>query len=140
MTAKELFMQLRKLDSTIAKKRVLLEELESQAVYRTMAFDVDPVSHSVTPHSGESRIVRMMDMKTQLQDDICRSIDLRRKALSVIDSLDDWMVCMILYYYYLDHRSLMDVADVVGITYQWTHTLLRRSLSKLSTQEVPSTC
>jgi DNA-directed RNA polymerase specialized sigma subunit len=127
------------LDVTIAKKRVLLEELESQAVYRTMAFNVAPVSHSVNPHSGESRIVRMMDLKTQLQDDICCWIELRRKALSVIDSLDDWMMCMILYYYYLDHRTLFDVADVVGISYQWTHALLKRSLSKLSTQEVSST-
>ena len=108
-----------------SKEILLMDSLEKSLTwvqwFSGLGFSLFKIQAIVTAESG-------IDLRTQLVDDVNRHLDLLKLSLDVLGTLDDWKTMMILYYYFLDHLTVVGVADTLRITYQWTHELMKRGL------------
>ena len=131
MNAKQYLRRIRFLDKTISAK------LEQIMVHRSLAAKVTSVLQEGPQfHSGyyEDRlaniVAEIVDLEEQLQKDLEEYINLKRKVIMQINSIEDGRLKLVLYHRYLNQKTWEDIACDLNCSTQWVHTLHGQALQE----------
>lgn len=131
MNAKQYLRRIRFLDKTISAK------LEQITAHRSLAAKVTSVlQESPQFHSGyyEDRlaniVAKIVDLEEQLQKDLEEYINLKRKVIMQINSMEDGRLKLVLYHRYLNQKTWEDIACDLNCSTQWVHTLHGQALQE----------
>ena len=133
MTAKEFLRSVRDANGMVDRKQRQLEELaalRTKVESTTLALNPDKVQGGRgNPH--EDLMVRMIDLEHEINAGIDHYIDLKRKAMALIDTLGDSRYIEILYGYYLEQKSWEQIAVDIGYSWRHVHRLHGEALRQL---------
>ena len=129
MNAKQYLRRIRFLDKTINAK------LEQIMAHRSLAAKVTSVLQECPQfRSGyhEDRlaniVAKIVDLEEQLQKDLEEYINLKRKVIMQINSMEDGQLKLVLYHRYLNQKTWEDIACDLNCSTQWVHTLHGQAL------------
>lgn len=135
MGVKEYLRDIRRLDSIIKMKKIEIDRISAMAEYKGVSMDPNrggAVKGGKAGRTSEDLIVKMIDLKEELNESIGRLIDYKKKGLEMIDSLSDPKMVEIFYNRYFLFMKWEEIADNVGVTFQWIHELHKKGLKELS--------
>ncbi|SHF44113.1 DUF1492 domain-containing protein [Caloramator proteoclasticus] len=132
MNAKEFLRQAIWLDKLINSKLEHLEKLEVLAQKTT----VDLSKEKVTGGNGttspmENVVVKIIELKREINEDIDRLIDLKKEIGKVISNIDNPSYQLILEMRYINNRNWDEIADEMGLDKRWLLRLHMRALRKI---------
>ena len=114
MTAKEYLNQAYWLDRRIDSKLEQLSALSDMATKTTSIMSDDVVSHTRNVHSMQDIIVKIVDMKAEINTDIDHLVDLKREIMQVVKAVPNPEHQTLLELRYLCFKSWEDVAQELG--------------------------
>ena len=107
MTAKEYLSQVYRIDLRINTKLEQVRSLHSLATKASATLSDSPLSGTRNVHSMEDIIVKMVDLKDEINADIGRLVELKREIVSTIEQVSA-----------VDHRTLLELRYVCGKTWE----------------------
>lgn len=135
MTAKEYLRQAYLLDQRIEAKLAQLQSLRELALKCTSVITGMP--HG--PNRGESKLentlIKIVDMQTEINDDIDRLVDLKQEISTAIEALPDPQEQSVLLKRYLRYMSWAQIAEDLDYSIQHIYRLHWRALKNLSVPE-----
>lgn len=133
MKVKEFLREVRRIESLIEMKSDQCEKLRSIAIYKKGNLDPNnTILRSINPHAKEEIIVKMVDLSDEIARDIETLLNIKQKAIKMIDSLSDPRTVDIFNKRYFLGKKWEDIAYELGITFQWVHELHKRGLIELA--------
>lgn len=144
MTAKEYLSRLRNLDLMIRHKQVELDELKLLATSTgSIANQSEPVSHSSSGDSLERKVIKYIDLDTEITNDIDTLINMRHMVIDEIHSLSDARYIELLFKRYVEYKKFEQISCEMNYDYQWIRELHTRALDSfyeeiLSKREQPT--
>ena len=130
MLVKEYFRDLQRKRHMIKLHKIRIEELSSRAEYVGINWG-ERTSSTKDPHSNESVIALIIDEKEKLLREITIYQKEEKKAYEMICTLQDGNTMEIFDSRYFKEMKWEDIADSLGVTFQWVHELHRRGLHEL---------
>ena len=131
MTAKEYLRQVRHLDSNIASDMDEIAKLESLATKATSVLcDMPSVSRDI--HKHESLIVRIMDMKTALEEEINEFLSVKERVKRSINEVPDVDERTVLLLRYISFMRWEQIAVEMDYSVRHVQRLHGRALSVIS--------
>lgn len=121
----------RHLNGRVEAIRETLDELETQAERVTANLSDMPKAESPDPHSNESIVVKMMDMKAVLSDYMAELLKMKYnivKMAGLLDSLDEQKV---IEQRYVHMKSWQDIADIMCVSLRSVYRLHGSALVNL---------
>lgn len=138
MNAKEFLRQAIWLDKLIDSKIEQLEKLEALSQKTTVDLSKEKVSGgSGATSSMENVVVKIVELKKEINNDIDRLIDIKREIGEIISRLDDPSYQLILEMRYVNNRDWEDIVYELGLDKRWVLRLHARALEK--TEEILKT-
>lgn len=131
MTAKEYLRQVRHLDSNIASDMDEIAKLESLATKATSVL-CDMPSGSRDIHKHESLIVRIMDMKTALEEEINEFLSVKERVKRSINEVPDVDERTVLLLRYISFMRWEQIAVEMDYSVRHVQRLHGRALSVIS--------
>lgn len=132
MTSREFLASVRSRARVVARKRELVESLRADIVYVSPGFG----DGSRRPMAGKgSAMARLADMERDLEAEIVRWHDDRRKAMEMADSLPSSTMAEVFYRRYLQGQKWEDIAMEMHVTPQWVGRLHKKGLAILDGEE-----
>ena len=116
MTAKEFLSRAYLLDQQIKSKLEQLESLRALALKCTASSDGERVSASSDPKKFEGVMVKIIDMETEISDDIERLVDIKKEISKSIATVESTAHRLLLEYRYILCKTWVDIADELGYT------------------------
>lgn len=130
MKAKEYLMQIRKTDNLIQNKKEELQSLITLATSVTAYSDDVKIQSSGSNDKMADIVCKIVDLINEINFEIGKLIDLKIEVMRKIDTLDAKSVD-ILYQRYFQYRTWQEIADSMGVTYQWVCELHGKILQKI---------
>ena len=133
MTVKEFLRSVRDANEIINRKQeqiARLLEMRTKAESTTRELHPDRVQGSGC-NTNENLMIRMIDLEHEINAGIDHYIDLKRKAMALIDTLGDSRYIEILYGYYLEQKSWEQIAVDIGYSWRHVHRLHGEALRQL---------
>ena len=129
----EFLKQIRKAELLIKRKTEQIERLEHIAVYSRAEPDSNGGSHGtrVIMDTKAEIICRVADLKDELNRQIDELIDMKLKAMKMIDSLSNADSADVLYQRYFEFRKWEEIAEDKRRSLDWVFRLHREGLRKL---------
>ena len=132
MNAKEFLRQAIWLDKLINSKLEHLEKLEALAQKTTM----DLTKEKVTGGNGttspmENVVVKIIELKREINEDIDRLIDLKKEIGKVISNIDNPSYQLILEMRYVNNRDWEEIAEEMNIGIRTLFRLHGKALKEL---------
>ena len=106
----EFLSQTYHIDLRINSKLEQLESLNSLAAKATTTFGNEPVSGSRDVHRREMVICKIVDLQNEINDDIDRLVDIKRKVREMIESVPSVEGRTILEMRYINYRKWEEIA------------------------------
>lgn len=132
MKAKKFLQQAIWLDKLIDSKLEQLEKLESLAQKTTVDLTKERVSGgSGATSSMENVVVKIVELKREINDDIDRLIDLKREISEIISKLDNPSYQLILEMRYVNNKNWERIASEMGYDLRWILRLHARALKEI---------
>ena len=130
MKAKDYLMQLKKLDRLIENKKAELEQWKALATSTTVALNENKVQSSGNPQKMADAVCRMVEIKTEINDNMNRLIDTKLDVIGTIEKLNagDYDI---LHNVYVQGVSLDKYAVSHGKSYGWAKNRHSRAMKKL---------
>lgn len=119
------------LDVKIDNKTEELTRLKAMATKVTSAMSGEVVSGTKKHDKIPDCIAKIMALQEELNRDIDRYVDLKREAEAVISKLETPTHYQVLHSRYVLHKTWAEIANNMGITYQWANELHRLALNHL---------
>lgn len=133
---KEFLKGIRRAEILIERKREQLERLEHLAIYQGVRYGDEPRgSSSITDKRAEIVCSAIM-LKEEIESDIDELIDMKTKAMKMIDSLGNAEAVDVLYLRYFEHMKWEDIARRKGYSLDWVYRTHRDALRRLSENNV----
>lgn len=117
--AKEFFQQIRNVDKQIDVKLEHLERLKALATKCTSVMREDNSKSSGVGRGMESSVEKIISLQDEINADIDRLVDLKRKAIDIIGKLQNEKQRICLEERYLNGKSLEKISVELDITYRW---------------------
>ncbi len=130
MAMREYLSEIRIIKIKIERKQERLKELEDRAVYTTTAFGGIGVSHGYD-NKRENLLIKLMDNKAELLQEIEDMAARQDKIYSMIDSIKDPDIYRVMTNKYMYGYDWDKMACSMGKSLQWCHELHRRGLAYL---------
>lgn len=129
----EFLKGIRRAELLIKRKREQLERLEHLAVYSGVRNDeIGGGRGTKTIMDTKAEIVcRIIEVKEEIERDVDKLIDLKVKAMRMIDNLDNGDMVDILYRRYFEFRKWEDIAHGKHRSMDWVFRLHREALKKI---------
>lgn len=132
MNAKEFLRQAIWLDKLINSKLEHLEKLEVLAQKTTVDLSKEKVSGgNGSTSSMENVVVKIVELKKEINNDIDRLIDIKREISQIISNIDDPSHQLILEMRYVNNRDWEEIAEEIGYDIRWTLKLHGRALKEV---------
>lgn len=136
MTAKEYLNQAYWLDRRIDSKLEQLSALSDMATKTTSIMSDDVVSHTRNVHSMQDIIVKIVDMKAEINTDIDHLVDLKREIMQVVKAVPNPEHQTLLELRYLCFKSWEDVAQELGYNVRHIYRLHDEAVEQI---KIPAT-
>ena len=117
MTAKEYLEQIKTLDKCIEIKADELSRLWSRATSTTSAADKEPGGSSGISDKVGNTVAKIIDKR--IREELARLKDERQKRIDLIMTVQNPLHLTVLYKFYVNHISLVDIADEEGYSYDY---------------------
>ena len=132
MSIKEFLLSIRRKESQIEIMQRELERMESMAQYRGSVIDeIGGARGTSDPHSRESLVARMCDLRSELDRSVEEVVRMREKGLEMVKSLKEGNMMRVFYMRYFEHMKWEDIAEMLGVSRQWVTELHGRGLVEL---------
>ena len=130
MKAKDYLMQLKKLDRLIENKKAELEQWVALATSTTVTLNANKVQTTSDPQKMASAVLRILEIKTEMNDYMNRLIDIKLDVIGTIEKLNagDYDI---LHNVYVQGVSLDKYAFAHGKSYGWAKNRHSRAMKKL---------
>lgn len=76
-------------------------------------------------------IDKVIDLESELIDDIDELLDMQREAHKIINAVEDETERLVLQYYYIDRLGMEEIASEMGYCLRQTHRIKKRALKKI---------
>lgn len=131
MKAKEYLEQLRVLDRLINNKQQELEKLETLATKVTSYNSGDRVQASGNQDKMADTVIKIIELKQEINADIDRLVDMKAEIIPVIDSVQDADMIDVLYKRYILFKKWEEIALEMHYTFRWVLKIHGRALQKI---------
>lgn len=128
MTAKEYLNQLTSIEKLIQVKTTERERLMALATKVTSALNDCKVETSPDNTKTQNIIIKMAELREEIEEQASRYTSLYRKIEKEIDSIEDDRYKLLLIMRYMKGASFSDIADKLGYEKRWTLVLHKRAL------------
>ncbi len=132
MTAKEYLSQAYRLDQRINSKLDQVSSLRALAHKVTKSYASEGGHGIRQMFSMENTIVKIIDLEHEIDNQIDKLIDLKQEIVGVIQAVDNLECQFLLELRYLTFKTWKEIADNMGFTFQWVHTLHQKALRKIN--------
>lgn len=132
MNAKEYLGQIRKLDILIDRKNEQLFRLREQVLSITASTEGERVKSSGNVHRMEATLAKIIDLQSEINDDIDTLVDLKQEIMNTIDDLRDPELIDLLYRRYLSYEKWERIALEMNYNIRWIYRLHGKALEKIS--------
>lgn len=134
MTAKEYLRQIRSCDRTITNKLEEVTKLNELMLNVTSAWKSDVVQSGGSGDKLGDTVAKIIDLQKEINEEIDRSVDLRREVMATIDKVEESDLRDILYRRYLRFESWEEIA--VGTAYTYRHVLRLHGIALKKVSEI----
>ena len=131
MTAKEYLAQIRRLDGLINSKLAILSTLEASATSTSAVTEVEPVSHTRNVHALQDTVVKIMELREEINSDTDALVDLREEVQRVIHRVDDARCQTVLILRYVWLKPWKDIAAALSYSVRAVYKVRDRAIEKL---------
>ena len=128
MTAKEYLVQAYRIDQRINSKLEQIVSLRELATKATSTLSDMPASGTRNLHPMEGIIVKVIDLESEINDDIDTLVDLKREIVSIIKKINNPEHQTLLELRYLCFKTWEQVAVDMGYDLRYIHKLHGRAL------------
>lgn len=128
MDAKEYLQQVRNADIEINDKMEELADLEVLATKLGSLSDGDRVQASSSQDKMADIVCRIADLKTEIQAEISRLLELKKQVREVIEKVSEPVLISVLHKRYLQYKSWEQIAVEMNFTYRWCTKLHGKAL------------
>lgn len=138
MTPKEYLKQIELLENQAAHLCFELEEAESTiSRIRAIRYDNIKVQNGTRPHeaSFEREIDRVIELRDKLIAKIAETDLKRHEIISVLNELPNVNYSRLLFKLYVEHKTLVECADELNYSYDYTVELHRKALRSVKIPE-----
>jgi DNA-directed RNA polymerase specialized sigma subunit len=132
MDAKQFLRQIRQLDQEINSKLEEVEKLRSLAEKMTSTLSHDNVSQSGCGDRVSEVVAKIVDLDREITRSVDRMIDLKDKAIRLINQLDEPNHRLVLILRYINGYTWEQIAVKMGYVFQWVHVLHGRALREFA--------
>ncbi len=77
-------------------------------------------------------INKIVDLESEIIDEIEELVDLQKEARAIINAVKDDAERLVLMYYYIDGRTMEDIAEALGYSVRQAYRIKKAALSKLN--------
>lgn len=130
MKAKDYLEQIRILDRLINNKLQELEQLEALATKVTSVNSGDRVQTSGSQDKMADTVIKILELKQEINADIDRLVDLKVDAIRIIKKVKNKQHQKILYQKYIQYNSLYSIAQKRKVDYGKIKRIHRKALEK----------
>jgi DNA-directed RNA polymerase specialized sigma24 family protein len=131
LDAKEFLNQVKKLDLQIKNKLIEKQQWKDIALGITSNMDGDRVQSSGRKTKMADAIDKCIDMEAEIDRLVDKLIDTKKEVIAVIEQLDSPTQYDVLHMIYIQGKSLQEVADSYGMSYDWAATTHGRALKNV---------
>lgn len=131
MDAKEFLNQVKKLDLQIKNKLIEKQQWKDIALGITSNMDGERVQSSGKKSKMAEAIDRCVDMEAEIDRLVDKLIDTKKEVIEVIEQLESPTQYDVLHMIYIQGKSLQEVADSYGMSYDWAATTHGRALKNV---------
>lgn len=135
MTAKEYLNQAYWLDRRIDSKLEQLSALRDTATKTTAVMEGEVVSHTRNVHSLQDVIAKIMDMQTEINNDIDALVDLKRDIMRTIREIEDPEAQTVLELRYLCFKRWEEISEIMNYSVRRVYQIHDEALEKLLVPE-----
>lgn len=128
MQGKQFLSQVYHLDQKIASKKCQIANLQDAATNCTPNLTGMPHSPSGPRSPMEEAVIRLIDLKAELEDELARLLRLRVDAQRIIRQVSNPEYQLLLEKRYLCYESWEDIAVDMSWSISWTMKLHRKAL------------
>lgn len=136
MAAKNYLMQAYHVDQRIENKLEQIQLLNDLATKATVTYSDMPGSPNRNIHKMEDVIVKIMDMKAEIHEDMLELVDIKKEIMGCIKRVEDPELQLILELRYLNYVGWEDIARDLGFGIDNVFRLHRKALDFI---EIPET-
>lgn len=136
MNAKRYLQQVGKLNKLITNKIIEKEQWKSIATGTGTASDSERVQTSGSKQQMENAVCRYVDLEREIDECIDNYVDLRNEVIRTIEQLPATEYD-VLHIIYIQEKELEDVADKYGKSYSWaasTHGMAVKQVQNILNQ------
>ena len=128
LTAKQYLDQLRVIDTKINQKMEELADLMTAAT-STGAIDYSKDRVQTSPQNAqENRICKYVDLDAEINREIDEFVDIKHRVTKEIQELNVDYYIKILFKVYVQYKTVKDVANEIGMSYQYVRDLHKKAL------------
>ncbi len=128
LTAKQYLDQLRVIDTKINQKMEELADLMTAAT-STGAIDYSKDRVQTSPQNAqENRICKYVDLDAEINREIDEFVDIKHRVTKEIQELNVDYYIKILFKVYVQYKTVKDVANEIGLSYQYVRDLRKKAL------------
>lgn len=135
MTAKEYLSQAFRLDQRINSKLEQIASLNALATKCTSTLSGMPRNPNHGSSAASDAIVKIIDLQTEINNDIDRLVDLKRELVKAIKSVDDTEYQILLELRYLCFKTWEQIAVEMNYRVRNIHILHSEALKKIIVPE-----
>jgi DNA-directed RNA polymerase specialized sigma24 family protein len=128
MEAKDFLNQVKKLDLQIKNKLIEKQQWKDIALGITSNMDGERVQSSGRKTKMADAIDRCVDMEAEIDRLVDKLVDTKKEVIATIEQLDSPTQYDVLHMIYIQGKTLQEVADSYGMSYDWATTTHGRAL------------
>ncbi len=131
MNAREYLENIRTMDNEINSRLIMIEELESTVTGASVRYSdmPRPATHDNT--SKEQMLVKLIDMKHELNDEIDKFVDYKREAMELIRKLSNAEYKIILVNRYFKYKTWVEIENSTGTCMRRAQQLHNKAIKEL---------
>ncbi len=130
MTAKEYLRDVYEVNKKINAKLDYIERLETIATKMTPSLQVDKVQTSKT-ETNEDTIIKLIGAREELRKLVDDHFEIQKKAIEMINKLEDGVLQEILIYRYLFAMSFTEIANKLNYSHSHIKNLHNKAIKDL---------
>lgn len=130
ISAKEFFRQLLDIEKQIGVKEEQIERLETLANKVTATMSEANSRPSGASRTMEEAMVKIIDLKNELNAEICRLVDLKCEAYAIIRLIPNEKQRRSLEYRYLNCNTMEKVGEKLGCSTYWARETIKAALAE----------
>ena len=130
MTIKEYLSQAYRLDQRINSKIEQLKRWQDLAIKATSTLSKTSSCSYENSHKMEDNMVKIIDLKNEINNDIDRLIDLKKDIMALINAVKNPEYQTLLELRYLCYKKWSQIAAEMGYDLRYIHKLHLRALSE----------